>query len=273
MQRHHSCPREEPCWSPAHRWAWAAPPPICWRSAAGTSSAPAATPEHYHAEQFAMLPLDVTDEDSVEECIGEIMHRVGRLDGLVNNAGYGLLGMVEEPTVEEARRQLEVNYFGGHRMCRAVLPIMREQGAGHIVNVSSLSGIIGTPPSGHYVASKHALEGYTDVLKYEVEQFGIRVALVEPGYTRSRFRENVARPAEPIAAYDELRERLNARREMTEGRAAPSRAVARTIARVLNARRPRLRYTCTRGDWMIAHLRCWLPEATIRWLVRRVFGV
>ncbi len=218
-------------------------------------------PEQYHSHGFEMLRLDVTDDDSVQECVGEIMHRAGRIDALVNNAGYGLKAMIEEASIAEVRALFEVNYYGVLRMCRAVLPIMREQGGGHIVNVSSLSGIIPTPPSGHYVATKHALEGMTDVLAHEVRGFGIHVTLVQPGPIRTKFSENIAYAERTIDAYDEFREKVKA-------------AGARNRARELPAsvRGPRLRYTCSALGWMGAHLRCWLPERWFRGLVGRVLN-
>ena len=235
----------------------------------GTSRHPEAHPDH----AWEMLALDVTDDESVRACVAEVMERAGRIDALVNNAGYGLSAFAEEPTVEEVRAQFETNYLGVHRMCRAVLPIMRAQGRGHIVNISSLSGLFGTPPSAHYAASKHALEGYSDAMKYEVAPLGVQVAVVEPGITRSNFRENAVRPAEPLAVYDELREHLGTMGRMAEERAAREETVARTVRRVLNTPRPRLRYTCTRLDWIAAHMRCWVPEGFTRWVVRRVLGL
>lgn len=230
-------------------------------------------PENYSTHGWTMIELDVTDDASVRACVDEVMRREGRIDALVNNAGYGLSAFAEEATVDEIRAQFDTNYLGVHRMCRAVLPIMREQGGGRIVNISSLSGLIGTPPSAHYSASKHALEAYSQTMRFEVAQFGIRVSIIEPGLTKSAFRENVTRPAEPLAVYDPTREHLRSMSLRSEERAHPTIVVARTLRRVLRARNPRLRHTCTRLDWLGAHLICWLPEGTMHWLVRKVFGL
>jgi len=230
-------------------------------------------PENYSTHGWEMIELDVTDDGSVRACVAQVMERAGRIDALVNNAGYGLSAFAEEPTVEEVRAQFDTNYLGVHRMCRAVLPIMRAQGHGHIVNISSLSGLFGTPPSAHYAATKHALEGYSDAMKYEVAPFGVQVAVVEPGITRSSFRGNAVGPAEPMAVYDDLREHLGTMGRMAEERAASEDTVARTVRRVLNTPRPRLRHTCTRLDWLAAHMRCWVPEWFTRWVVRRIFGL
>ena len=140
------------------------------------------------------------------------------------------------------------------------------------MNVSSLSGLLGTPPSAHYCATKHALEGYSQAMRFEVARFGIKVVLVEPGLTKSEFRANVDEPDEPIPDYDDMREHLAEMSERAEDTAAPATVVARTVQRALTARNPRLRYTCTTRDWFAAHLRCWLPEGVMHWIVRRVFG-
>ena len=230
-------------------------------------------PDEHSPHGWRIVELDVTDDASVEACVDGVMKRTGRIDALVNNAGYGLSAFAEEATIEEVRAQFDTNYLGVHRMNRKVLPIMREQGHGHIVNISSLSGLIGTPPSAHYSASKHALEGYSQAMRFEVARFGVRVVVVEPGFTRSEFRTNSSDPAEPIAAYDELREHIGSMGEDVERRAAPAIAVARTVRRVLRNPRPRLRYTCTRMDWLAAHLVGWLPEGAMHLMVRKVFGV
>jgi NAD(P)-dependent dehydrogenase (short-subunit alcohol dehydrogenase family) len=230
-------------------------------------------PENYSTHGWEMVELDVTDDASVGACVDRVMERTGRIDALVNNAGYGLRAMTEEATMDEVRAQFETNYFGVHRMNRAVLPIMREQRSGRIINISSLSGLFGTPPSGHYCATKHALEGYSQAMRFEVAQFGIRVSLIEPGLTKSQFRANVDEPEEPIEDYAGLREHLAQMSERGEEMAAPAITVARTVQKALRARNPRLRYTCTVRDWFGAHLRPWLPEGVTHWIVRRIFGI
>ncbi|MCY1013953.1 SDR family NAD(P)-dependent oxidoreductase [Nannocystis pusilla] len=128
-----------------------------------------------------MLPLDVRSDASVAACVDAVMQRAGRIDVLVNNAGYTLAGAVEETAIDEAKAQFDTNFFGMARMVRAVLPVMRAQGGGRIVNVSSLAGLVGVPFHAHYSASKFAVEGLSEGLRQEVRRFGIHVSLIEPG--------------------------------------------------------------------------------------------
>ena len=137
-----------------------------------------------------LVRLDVRDDESVHTCVRAVLDQAGRLDALVNSAGYVLLGSLEETSIEEARELFETNFFGVLRMCRAVLPAMRQQGAGRIVNVSSVLGFLPAPYMGIYAATKHAIEGYSESLDHEVRQFGIRVSVIEPGFTRTRLDRN-----------------------------------------------------------------------------------
>jgi NAD(P)-dependent dehydrogenase (short-subunit alcohol dehydrogenase family) len=137
-----------------------------------------------------VLKLDVTDDKSVKEAIGKVANEQGRIDVLVNNAGYGLLGPLEELSIEEFKEQFEANVFGVIRVIQSVLPIMRKQRNGTIVNISSIAGRIGFPLTPAYVSSKFALEGLSESISYELEQFGIMVILVEPGVIKTNFNNN-----------------------------------------------------------------------------------
>jgi NAD(P)-dependent dehydrogenase (short-subunit alcohol dehydrogenase family) len=138
-----------------------------------------------------ILRLDVTDDKSVKEAIEDIADERGRIDVLVNNAGYALVGPVEELSVQEFREQFETNVFGVIRVIKEVLPIMRKQRHGIIVNISSVAGRIGFPLTSAYVSSKFALEGLSESMAYEVEQFGIKVILIEPGVIKTNFDSNL----------------------------------------------------------------------------------
>ena len=139
------------------------------------------------APLLRMIPLDVTSDESVAAAIGIVLAVEGRIDVVVNNAGFGVAGAVEWTTIDEAREQFETNFFGTMRVCRAVLPVMRQQGSGRILNVSSIAGQIGIPFQALYSASKFAVEGFTEALRMEVAAFGIQVVLVEPGDFRTGF--------------------------------------------------------------------------------------
>lgn len=134
-----------------------------------------------------IMPLDVTEEDSLRKAVEMVMEAEGRLDVLVNNAGYGAHGAIEDVPMSEARRQFDVNLFGLARLTQLVLPIMRKQGSGTIVNISSIAGKLSLPLAGWYHATKHALEAYSDALRIEAGIFGIKVILIEPGAIKTEW--------------------------------------------------------------------------------------
>jgi NAD(P)-dependent dehydrogenase (short-subunit alcohol dehydrogenase family) len=138
-----------------------------------------------------ILRLDVTDEESISEAIDKIISEKGRIDIVVNNAGYSLLGPLEQLHINEIKEEFETNFFGIIKLIQSVLPIMRKQGYGRIINISSLAGRIGFPLSSAYVSSKFALEGLVESLRYEVQPYGILVSLIEPGVTKTNFVNNM----------------------------------------------------------------------------------
>ena len=152
----------------------------------GTSRRPGAG----QAGSLAMLAADVTDDGSVEQAVATVLDREGRLDIVVNNAGMGIAGPVENTSIEQAKWQLEVNFFGAFRVCRAALPAMRKQGSGYIVNIGSIGGLIAIPYQAMYSASKFALEGMSEALRMEVRPFGVRVVIIEPGDHKTGITQN-----------------------------------------------------------------------------------
>ncbi len=187
-----------------------------------------------------LIKLDVTDDASISEAVRGITAKAGPIGGLVNNAGYGLAGAVEETSVAEAREQFETNVFGVIRMVNAVLPAMREQGYGRIVNISSILGFMPMPYMGIYAASKHALEGYTETLDHEVRQFGVRAVLIEPDLTRTNFERNTRATATNIPAYAAQKSRaIEAMREQEKTGTEPQ-AVALAILTALTGKSPLL---------------------------------
>jgi NAD(P)-dependent dehydrogenase (short-subunit alcohol dehydrogenase family) len=196
------------------------------------------------APAFQLIPLDVTSDESVAGAVGIVLACEGRIDAVVNNAGFGLAGAVESTSIEEAREQLETNFLGTMRVCRAVLPVMRQQGAGRILNVSSIAGLIGIPFQALYSASKFAVEGFTEALRMEVAPFGIRVVLIEPGDFRTGFTASrrMARGA-GAEAYAARQAKALAVMEHDETNGATPEAVGRLVHRIIRMRSPRARYS------------------------------
>lgn len=191
-----------------------------------------------------MIAMDVTSEASVQQAVDLVLAREGRIDVVVNNAGYGIAGSVEDTSIEEAQAQLDTNFFGTLRVCRAVLPILRRQGAGTLVNVSSIGGLISIPYQGLYSASKFAVEGMTESLRAELRPFGVQVVLIEPGDFRTGFTADrrIAAAAQQGSPYRiPFRAALSVMERDEQNGATPD-AIARLLERIINTRSPRLRY-------------------------------
>ncbi|MFD0838324.1 SDR family oxidoreductase [Williamsia serinedens] len=191
----------------------------------------------------AILPieLDVTDRDADFAAVARAHDHFGRLDVVVNNAGYGLFGFVEEVSESEARAQIETNVFGALWVTQAALPYLREQRSGHIVQVSSIGGISAFPNVGLYHASKWALEGFSQSLAQEVESFGIHVTLVEPGGFSTDWGGSSAKRATPIDAYAEIHEAADEARAQRSTTPGDPTASGRAILKVVDAETPPLR--------------------------------
>ena len=191
----------------------------------------------------AILPLklDVTDRDAVVAAVKDAHDRFGRLDVVVNNAGYGQFGMVEEISEQEAREQIETNVFGALWVTQAALPYLREQGSGHILQVSSIGGISAFPNIGIYNASKWALEGFSQSLAAEVADFGIKVTLIEPGAYSTDWGGASARHAAADPAYDAFREKAAEQRKARAGNPGNPVATREAVLQVVDAENPPLR--------------------------------
>jgi NAD(P)-dependent dehydrogenase (short-subunit alcohol dehydrogenase family) len=236
----------------------------------GTSRNPASADRIPGVE---MLSLDVRADASVRACVDDVVNLGGRLDVLINNAGYELAGALEELSLEEARAQFETNFFGVVRMVNAVLPLMRRQKRGYIINVSSLAGLSAIPFLGIYSASKFALEGYTEVLRHEVQPFNIHVALTEAGFLRTPMSNNRQIGAHPTTEYDPWRQRaLNAIRA-SEDKAPGPELVANTLLAITSSKTPRLRYLIGPQAKSVARLRRFLSAGMFEQGVRRSFSL
>ncbi len=191
------------------------------------------------------VAMDVDNDSSVTAAVEAVVAQAGRIDVVVNSAGYSLVGAVEEMSLEEVKAQLETNLFGVWRVCRAVLPVMRRQGSGCIINLSSLAGRIGLPFQAPYCASKFALEGFTESLSTEIRPFGIHAVLIEPGNFRTPLtaRRVVAAGAAQSTIYGESFWRVRQVIERDELQGPAPEGIARVVHRIINTRSPRLRYT------------------------------
>ncbi len=195
------------------------------------------------SEPFEMIQMDVTDDESVRRGVQQVLEKAGRIDAVVNNAGWGFGGSVEDTSLQEAHELFEANFFGALRVCHAVLPAMRARHSGCIVNISSIGGRIGLPYQPMYSATKFAVEGLSEALRIEVRQFGIHVALVEPGDTRTGFTDNRRRTlACAGSAYAAKCDSALGVAEHDERAGPGPEGVARTVERILRSRSPRLRY-------------------------------
>lgn len=228
-------------------------------------------PDRDRARTYEMLPLDVRSDDSVRACVQVLMERAGWLDVLISNAGYELAGAVEETSIEEAKEQFETNFFGTARIVRAALPIIRKQGGGRILLMSSLAGLVGLPFHGFYSASKYALEGYAEALRHEVKKFNISVSFIEPGFFRTNLARSARISAKTISEYARMRERALQVFERSVQAGADPGTVASLILSIIESRSPRLRYRVGKDAKRLARIKTLVPEAAFEAGVRRNF--
>ena len=219
---------------------------------------------------FDTLTLDVTSDASVADAVMQLMQREGRIDLLVNNAGFGVAPAgAEESSIEQAQAIFDTNFFGVVRMTRAVLPHMRRQGAGRIINIGSVLGLLPMPYGALYAATKHAIEGYSESLDHELRTRGIRVSVIEPAYTNTPFDTNFLQPDAKLDAYREVRAAVSQRVKDVMATADHPRVVAEIVLKAANAVRPRLRYTAGRLAGKLAGLRRFAPAALMDAGIRR----
>ncbi len=221
-----------------------------------------------------ILRLDMVDETGPSRTAQEVLRRAGRIDVLVNNAGYAKLGAVEDLPRDDLRHQFEVNVFGAFALCREVIPAMRAQHFGRIVNVSSLAGKVSVPLMGAYCASKFALEAFSDALRAEVKPAGIRVVLVEPGPVATNFNRLARNESHVIlqspSAFQVVYERMRA--QGPERWAATPEQVARTILRAVRSGHPRARYRVRFRESVAAGFVAVIPRGALDWLMIRFAG-
>jgi NAD(P)-dependent dehydrogenase (short-subunit alcohol dehydrogenase family) len=205
------------------------------------------------SDGIEMVAMDVNDDASVQCGVAEVAERAGRIDAVVNNAGFSLAGSIEDTSIEEAKAQFETNF----------------------VNISSLAGTFGLPFGGLYSASKFALEGFSEALRYETRRYGIRVALVEPGDYRTSITQHrrIAAAADGNSAYRERFEFMKQKQDHDESTGSTPEPIARLVEKILNQRWPKLRYPIGMpSQRMVVPLRRWLPQRAFDWLAFRLMG-
>lgn len=221
-----------------------------------------------------ILRLDLADEAGASRVAQEVLRRAGRIDVLVNNAGYAKLGAAEDLPRADLRHQFEVNVFGAMQLCRELIPTMRAQRSGRIVNVSSLAGKVSVPLMGAYCASKFALEAFSDALRAEVKPAGIRVILVEPGPVSTNFNRLARNESHVIlespSAFHAVYERI--RHEPAERWAASAEQVAHTILRAIRSSHPRARYRVRLRESLAVGFVSVIPRGALDWLMIRFAG-
>lgn len=216
------------------------------------------------------LELDVTDEVSVDSAVSRILREHGRLDVLVNNAGYGSYGALEDVEISEGRRQFDVNLFGAMSLTRRIIPTMRAQKSGRIVNVTSVGGKVHTPFGAWYHGSKFALEGMSDVLRLELAPFGIDVVVIEPGAVKTEWGDIAAQGLHATSGEGAYAQQVAEQSSWMRGdRASDPAVIATTIVKAARARRPKTRYASGTGARAILTLRRLLPDRAFDGLVRR----
>ncbi|MEX0165895.1 oxidoreductase [Pseudomonas brassicacearum] len=219
---------------------------------------------------FPLLVLDVTDDASVEAVIQELLRLEGRIDLLVNNAGFGIApAAAEESSVEQAKALFDTNFLGIVRTTRAVVPHMRRQGGGRIINIGSILGVVPVPYAALYSASKHAVGGYSQALDHELRTHGIRVTVVEPGYTKTQFESNNLQPDARLDVYEDVRVKVTKVVSQAMATADGPDVVADVVLQVARAERPKLRYTAGKSASQLQFLRNFAPARLLDTGIRR----
>lgn len=221
------------------------------------------------------LALDVTEPESVCNAVEAILQHFGRIDVLINNAGYAQVGVIEELTDEQVQQMYAVNVFGALRMIRAVVPLMRKQGAGRIINISSIAGKLVTPVNGTYASTKFALEAISDALRFELEPFNIQVILVEPGAIKTNFDQTVhtfgdSITTNPDSPYRSLYQKYQQVSDRMRGKEPGPEAVSEVVQQVLAAHRPKARYLAgvDLPTTLVIHLRDFIWGTAVRQMFR-----
>ena len=219
---------------------------------------------HTTQRSYQMIALDVNSEASIEAALKEIIRMEGRIDLVVNNAGFGVApGGAEESSIEQSKMMFDTNFFGIVRMTRAVVPYMRQQGAGRIINIGSILGLIPAPYMATYAATKHAVEGFSESLDHELRTRGIRVSVVEPGYTNTQFEANAPEVDAKLDEYTIARKALAKLIKIAVAGGDDPKVVANVVLKAANAKHPKLRYAAGKLACCLSFLRRFAPAALV----------
>jgi len=217
------------------------------------------------------IVVDVRDEAAVQAGVDAVLRRAGRIDVLINNAGYSVVGAIEESSIAQAQALYDTNVFGLMRVTKAVLPTMRRQRAGRIINISSVVGFIPAPFMGLYASTKHAVEGYTESLDHEVRAFGIRAVCIEPGFTSTGIDRNSAKADQPLDDYRSAVERAAGFISGAVENGMDPKIVAHRVREAIESSHPKLRYPAGSGDRLLSLLRRLVPGSMFDKSLRKTF--
>jgi len=240
----------------------------------GTSRKASFPPVEKDDHNVIMIRMDVKDDISIQQGIDYILDKEGRIDAVVNNAGWGISGSIEDTTVDQVRQLFETNYFGQLRVCRSVIPIMRKQQKGHIINVSSIGGVLGLPFQGIYSATKFAIEGMTEALRMEVQEFGISVVLVEPGDFKTSFTKQRTKVSSNNSSSPYQKKAIETMKvvEHDEQQGSSPEKIAIVIGKILLDSRPRLRYRVGPfSQKFIAVMKGIFPYSLTQWILMKYY--
>ncbi len=229
--------------------------------------------KEHSASSVSMLRMDVKSNESVESCVKQLLDQTGRIDLLINNAGQIHASMIEETSLEQAQDVFDTNLWGVVRVTNAVLPTMRQQRSGHIINMSSLGGLIGAPGQGYYCASKFALEGYSEALSIELDPFNIKVSLIEPGYFKTNFNHEMLHSGKIYSDYNNVREVIQSSINQAIAQGENPEKVAQLIVSIAQNPAPRLRYRVGNDAQWLPRIRAILPDRLFRFAARKRFNI
>ena len=213
--------------------------------------------------------MDITKEEDIQAAVGQIMAEQGQLDILINNAGFGLNGSVEETKIEDARYQYEVNIFGLARLTQLIIPLMRKRKSGKIINISSVGGKVYTPLGAWYISTKHALEGWSDCLRFELKQFNIDVIVIEPGAIGTEFEDTMVQPMVersgngPYKNFVDGYIRFFEKNKNNPKSSSPPSVISNVISKAIKANKPKRRYVAGKYAKQLLFVRNWFGDKAL----------